>query len=104
MAADAGSRPRALRVDGGMAANDWVCQFLADINDLRVDRPAVLETTALGAALLAGLGAGLFPDLQAMAEQWRAERIFTPTMDATRRQTLYAGWVQAVRRVSSDLR
>jgi glycerol kinase len=104
MAADAGSRPRALRVDGGMAANDWVCQFLADINDLRVDRPAVLETTALGAALLAGLGAGLFPDLQAMAEQWRAERTFTPTMDATRRQTLYAGWVQAVRRVSSDLR
>src|SRR5690606_26441361 len=80
MAADLGPEgegdggPRAVRVDGGMVANDWVCQFLADILDLPVERPAVIETTALGAAFLAGLEVGLYPSLEALAATWRCER------------------------------
>ncbi|MBK1664550.1 glycerol kinase [Rhodospirillum rubrum] len=104
MAADSGTKPLALRVDGGMVANDWVCQFLADITGIAVERPRVIETTALGAAALAGLGAGVFASPTDLGGQWHRDRLFTPHMPASRRESLYAGWVQAVRRVASDLR
>ena len=91
-----------LRVDGGMAANDWLMQFIADIADAPVERPAVTETTALGAALLAGVGAGLYDSLEeAAASAWRPDRIFIPAMPADRRRALLAGWRAAVERVRS---
>jgi glycerol kinase len=89
----------ALRVDGGMVANDWLCQFLADILDLPVERPAVTETTALGAAYLAGLEVGLYPSLEAVAGGWRCARRFEPQMTPAERARLYDGWLDAVRRV-----
>jgi glycerol kinase len=89
----------ALRVDGGMVANDWLCQFLADILDLSVERPAVTETTALGAAYLAGLEVGLYPSLEAVASGWRCARRFEPKMTPAERARLYDGWRAAVRRV-----
>jgi glycerol kinase len=88
----------ALRVDGGMVANSWVCQFLADILDVPVERPVVTETTALGAAYLAGLAVGLYPSLESLADVWQCERRFEPKMAATERHRLYAGWLDAIRR------
>ena len=82
--AGATAAPSAVRVDGGMVANDWLCQFLADILDVPVERPAVTETTALGAACLAGLEVGLYPSLEALAGAWRCERRFEPQMSARR--------------------
>jgi glycerol kinase len=87
-----------LRVDGGLTANDWCMQFLADILDAPVDRPRVLETTALGAAYLAGRAAGLSPDLAEFAKTWRFERRFLPRLDTTTRERKYAAWREAVRR------
>ena len=87
-----------LRVDGGMVASDWTMQFLADILDARVDRPEVLETTALGAAYLAGLRAGFYPGPEDFAAGWRLERSFAPEMDGELRDAKYAGWRDAVRR------
>ncbi|MDP2411121.1 MAG: glycerol kinase GlpK [Pseudolabrys sp.] len=87
-----------LRVDGGMTASDACLQFLADILASPVDRPTVLETTALGAAYLAGRAAGLCPDLDGFAAQWRLDRRFEPQMDAALRERKYAGWRDAVRR------
>ena len=101
MAADwpgAGGEGTVLRVDGGMATSDWTMQFLADILDARVDRPAVVETTALGAAYLAGLGAGFYPEPETFAARWRLERRFTPRMDRATREHKYARWQDAVRR------
>ena len=87
-----------LRVDGGMTASELTMQFLADILASPVDRPAVLETTALGAAYLAGRTAGLCPDLDGFAAQWRLDRRFQPRMDASMRERKYSGWKDAVRR------
>jgi glycerol kinase len=88
----------ALRVDGGMAANDWFCQFLADVLAVEVQRPRELETTALGAASLAGLGCGWWPDPAALAAGWRSAAAFTPRMPASRRTQLLAGWRRALAR------
>lgn len=93
--------PSALRVDGGMVANDWAMQFLSDILDLPVDRPTVAETTALGAAYLAGLETGFYGGLKEIAENWQRDRAWQPAMPAARRDTLYAGWRDAVGRVAS---
>ncbi len=90
-----------LRVDGGMAASDWTMQFLADQLAAPVDRPAVTETTARGAAYLAGLAAGLCPSPAEFADGWRVERRFAPMMDEAQRDGLYAGWRDAVRRTLS---
>ena len=90
-----------LRVDGGMVASDWTMQRLADILDLPVDRPTVLETTALGAAYLAGLDAGLLPEPGRFADQWRLERRFSPAMAASQRERKVGGWQDAVRRTLS---
>ncbi|HEX2591389.1 MAG TPA: glycerol kinase GlpK [Rhizomicrobium sp.] len=91
--------PRALKVDGGMVKNDWFCQRLADLTGLPVDRPVVTETTALGAAYLAGLSVGLFKDTKDIAARWALDRRFTPTTKAGARDALYEGWLKAVKRV-----
>ncbi len=101
MAADGAAPPVALRVDGGMAVNDWAMQFLADIIDVPVERPAVTETTALGAAFLAGLHTGFYASLEAIAALWKRERCFSPAMAAEARDARYAGWRVAVERVLS---
>jgi glycerol kinase len=88
-----------LRVDGGMSASDWTMQCLADILDAPVDRPVVLETTALGAAYLAGLQAGLLPEPAKFAKSWKREKRFSPKMKATERDMKYAGWNEAVRKL-----
>jgi len=90
-----------LRVDGGMSGSDWTMQFLADIIGAKVDRPEVLETTALGAAWLAGMRAGIYPNMDAFSKQWRVERQFTPHMEADTRNALYSGWKDAVARTLS---
>jgi glycerol kinase len=91
--------PAALKVDGGMVKNDWFCQRLADLTGLPVERPQITETTALGAAYLAGLGAGLFGDFGQIAGAWALDRRFEPTLSATTRDSLYDGWTKAVSRI-----
>jgi glycerol kinase len=88
-----------LRVDGGMVASDWTMQRLADILDAPVERPVVQETTALGAAWLAGHKAGAWPDAQGFARLWKLERAFAPGLNAADRERKYAGWKRAVRAV-----
>jgi glycerol kinase len=98
MSADAGGEAQALRVDGGMSANDWLCQFLADMLRIPVERPAVLETTALGAALLAGVATGLYPNLEAAAEARGPVRRFEPRMNTALRTRMLDGWRDALGR------
>jgi len=93
-----GAQTNTLRVDGGMVANDWLMQFLADILGLAVERPKILETTALGAAYLAGLQAGIFHDLEEIAERWRLDARFQPAMAPETRQRNLSGWADALRR------
>ncbi len=99
MAADGAPKPTALRVDGGMTHNNWLMQFLADMLDIAVERPVVTETTALGAAYLAGLKAGLWSSVQDIASHWQREQLFEPAMKSSERDRLYAGWKDAVQRV-----
>ena len=87
-----------LRVDGGMTASDLTMQFLADILGAPVDRPVVMETTALGAAYLAGHQAGVCPDPAGFAATWRLDRRFEPAMDDATRARKWAGWQDAVAR------
>jgi glycerol kinase len=88
-----------LRVDGGMTASDWTMQFLADILGAPVDRPVVLETTALGAAYLAGLQAGLLPKPEIFAKSWKRQKRFMPTMKNEIRANKLAGWREAMRKL-----
>ncbi|MBU0825574.1 MAG: glycerol kinase [Alphaproteobacteria bacterium] len=91
-----------LRIDGGMAANDWMAQDLADMLDLTVERPDFVESTALGAAMLAATGAGLYPDLASAAKAMRGTATrFTPALDAAKRKTRLAGWQSALAKVLS---
>ncbi len=99
MQADGAQSTAALRVDGGMVINNWVVQELANILGVTVDRPQVTETTALGAAYLAGLQLGIFKDLDDIASHWACERTFAPEMAETQRDALYEGWLDAIRRV-----
>ena len=101
-AAGGGALPEALRVDGGMVANDWFCQALADTLGRPVERPAVVETTALGAAYLAGLAVGFYPSMAALHDQWRLEKRFEPALGADARARRLEGWAAAVKRVRSD--
>jgi glycerol kinase len=105
MRADGASQLESLRVDGGMVANDWVLQRLADLLAVPVERPTVAETTALGAAYLAGLRSGFFASggdrLARLGEAWRCAARFEPSMDEDRRAEAYAGWKSAVARVRS---
>jgi len=101
MAAD-GVRPASLRVDGGMVHNSWMVQFLSDVLDIPVERPKVLETTALGAAYLVGLQAGIYDSLADVTQNWQRERGFESTMEAEERDKLITGWDAAVKRVLSE--
>lgn len=98
MHAESGIELQALRVDGGAAANDFLMQFQADILGVPVERPQVIETTALGAAYLAGLAVGFWPDLDSIAAHWKMDQKFSPTMVADKREALYAGWKKALKR------
>lgn len=94
---DADAATTVLRVDGGMTASDWTMQRLADLLDAPVDRPVIQETTALGAAYLAGLSAGVFPEPQKFADNWRLDHRFRPAMSAATRERKLAGWGRAVK-------
>jgi glycerol kinase len=96
-----GSSETVLRVDGGMVASDWTMQFLADILNAPVDRPTILETTALGAAWLAGMKAGVWPGMTEFAQSWARDRRFEPQMDDAMRKAKIAGWDDAVQRTLS---
>jgi glycerol kinase len=98
MEADSGERLTELRVDGGATANNFLMQFQADILDRPIVRPVDVETTALGAAYLAGLAAGVWRSVEELERFWRAERVFDPKMSADERESLYAGWKRAVAR------
>jgi glycerol kinase len=99
MQADSGARLEELRVDGGAAQNDFLMQFQADILGCRIVRPVDTETTALGAAYLAGLATGIWKDTAEVERFWRAEKVFEPEMNIDQREDLFAGWKRAVARV-----
>jgi glycerol kinase len=101
MAKDGAAGSETIRIDGGMAANAWLCQFLADILQVPVERPRNLETTALGAAFLAGLSTGLWEDLGALSQIWKGSDRFEPSMEPQKRQRLIEGWRSAVERTLS---
>jgi glycerol kinase len=101
MQRDSGIKVRELRVDGGATRNDFLCQFQADILGVSVVRPVVTETTALGAAYLAGLAVGFWKNSREIATQWHVERRFEPQMKRSERERLYEGWQEAVARVRS---
>jgi glycerol kinase len=90
-----------LRVDGGMTASNWAMQFLSDIIDAPVDRPKVLETTAMGAAWLAGQASGFYPDQDGFAKTWAIDRTFTPNMPEETRNQKYGDWTRAVQAILS---
>jgi glycerol kinase len=102
MAKDRAALSGAMRVDGGMAANAWLCQFLADMLQVPVERPQNLETTALGAAFLAGLATGVWADLDALAATWKRRDCFEPKMSNDQRQRLVGGWKSAVAKTLTD--
>ncbi len=104
MQADAGTGPAILRIDGGMAANDWLCRFLASMIDTPVERPVDLETTARGAAFHAGLATAVWSGLDALERLWSREACFEPAMDASKRAPLVAGWQDAVQRTLRTVR
>jgi glycerol kinase len=98
MEADSGVSLKTLRVDGGAVVNNLLMQFQADILGVAVQRPKVAETTALGAAYLAGLAVGFWSSEQEVAEQWAIDRTFEPHMSEDQRASLYKGWKRAVER------
>jgi len=98
-----GLAPTRLRVDGGMVQNNWLCGFLADVLDIVVERPLETETTALGAAYLAGLQVGLFSSLDDIASRWQAQREFDPSMKSSQRNLLLADWHDAVIKVKTSV-
>lgn len=100
--ANDGAKVLRLRVDGGMSVNDPLCQFLADIIDVPVERPNNTETTALGAAMLAAIGHGIYADLAAASQVWRGGQSFTPAMEPGRRANLIAGFQRAVGQAIND--
>jgi glycerol kinase len=98
MKQEAGLAIDALRVDGGASANDFLMQFQADISGLRIERPRCVETTALGAAYLAGLAVGYWGSIDEIKGQWQVEKAFSPQADPQRVSTLCAGWADAIGR------
>src|SRR5690606_2590572 len=96
MEADSGIKLKSLRVDGGAVKNNFLMQFQSDILNVPVERPKVIETTALGAAYLAGLAVGYWNSKDEIAKQWEIDRKFEPDMDEETRNKLYEGWKKAV--------
>lgn len=103
MVADGARDARQIRVDGGMAANDWFCQFLANMLDTEVARPANIETTAAGAAFLAGMAVGVWNGIDDISAAWKGERTFTPDMTSDARAGLKDGWQEALSRTRSKI-
>lgn len=103
MQADTGLPIRELKVDGGASANDLLMQFQADITGVTVRRPMIRETTALGAAYLAGLATGVWRDRDEIRQQWTLDKLYDPRMPADQAAALYAGWKDAVRRTRSEI-
>ena len=93
-----GSRPKVIKVDGGMVANKWFVQFLSDILNTKVLRPVIQETTALGVAFFAGYQAGEFKSLNEIKNKWKKEAIFTTKINKKLRNNLLKGWQQAIRK------
>ena len=104
MVADGARDARQIRVDGGMAANDWFCQFLANMLDTEVARPANIETTAAGAAFLAGMAVGVWNGIDDISAAWKGERTFTPDMTKDERAGLQKGWQEALSRTRSTIK
>ncbi len=98
MEEDSGIKLRTLKVDGGAVANNFLMQFQADILGVDVYRPDIIETTALGAAYLAGLGVGFWTDKDEIAKRWKVDKVFKPEMEVERQEILYQGWRKAVER------
>jgi len=96
-----GLRPSLLKVDGGMAENNWLVDFISDMLSITVERPEIVETTALGVAYLAGLQAGVFASVDELTTLWRCEKSFTPKIDELQKNRLYAQWQQAVSKVQN---
>ena len=93
-----GLKPKLIKVDGGMVANNWFAQFLSDIINLNVIRPKILETTALGVALLAGYQIGEVKSLNEIQVKWKKDRVFSPKLNKSLRNNLLQGWKQAIRK------
>ena len=98
MEMDSGIKLSALKVDGGASANNFLMQFQSDVLDTRVERPECVETTALGAAYLAGIAVGYWKDIQEIRENWKLERTFESTMKESQREEVLNGWHEAVKR------
>jgi len=93
---DDGVTPTRVRVDGGMVQNNWLCQFLANVLNIPVQRPVQTETTALGAAYLAGLHCGVYESADDLASNWQLDREFTPSIDTEQRDAMLTAWQKAV--------
>ena len=93
-----GLKPNVIKVDGGMAKNNWLLQFLANVIKIRVDRPQFEETTALGAAFLAGLQIGIFKSLNDISKKWKLNKKFVPKIKSSERLNLLKGWSQTIRK------
>ncbi len=102
MEADSGITLSALKVDGGACANNFLMQFQADVLNTRVHRPECVETTALGAAYLAGIAVGYWKDTQDIKANWKLARTFEPDMDEKCRKTYISGWHEAVKSALTD--
>jgi glycerol kinase len=98
MSSDSRLRIKEIRLDGGASANDFLAQFHADMLNVRLSRPRYVQTTALGAAYLAGLAIGYWKDRAEIASLWQADRYFVPAIDPGKRSSLYQGWRRAVKR------
>ncbi|MFH1380729.1 MAG: FGGY-family carbohydrate kinase, partial [Candidatus Omnitrophota bacterium] len=98
MKKDSGIMVKNLKVDGGAASNNFLCQFQADILGINVIRPKIIETTSLGAAYLAGLATGYWKDAEKIKKYWKVDRIFKPQISRKRAEGLYRGWREAVKR------
>ena len=90
-----------MRVDGGMSKNNWMMQFLADILDMKIERPINQETTIMGAAFIAGIKAEIFVDLEHIGDLWKSDRIFLPNMDSIVRDKMYLGWQRGIKNLIS---
>jgi len=97
-----GLKPKIVRVDGGMVTNNWFSKFLSDIINIKVDRPRVIETTALGAAYLAGLKIGVFKSIKDIKKNWKIDKHFSPSMSKLHRNTLLDGWTKAIRKTLAN--
>jgi len=96
-----GLKPKLIKVDGGMVQNNWFSQFLADIINTKVLRPKVNETTALGAAFMAGLQIGVYKSLNDIAKNWQADKSFNPKINNSIRKSLIEGWGKAIKKTLS---